>query len=185
MRPLRFVLPLLALAALLSSGCVLTSAQVLATYDLPDPLVVQSGATLSRVDVDLSTVAAYREHKDQLKGVADLALLGRFTNLAGSPALGLRMYITRDLTTLPDAAALTQAGSPAIPVWGPFDLPAGESTTAISWDQSAGLFKTGKGPLIEEIKGDGKFSLYLVGSTGTFDVKVENGAIVVVIDGGI
>jgi hypothetical protein len=184
MRTLRFALPLLALAGLLSSGCILTSAQVLATYDLPDPFTVQSTATLNRVDVDLSTVDAYEKHKDKLKDIVDLALLGRFTNQAGSPALDLKVYITRDFTNITSASALV-ADPRAILVWGTFGLPAGASTTAISWDQSAALFKAGKGPLIEEIKGDGKFSLYLVASTGTYDVKVDNGALVIVLDGGI
>lgn len=184
MKTLRFALPLLALAGLLSSGCILTSAQIMATYDLPNPFTVVSATTLQHVDVDLNTVSDYADNKDKLKDVVDLALLGKFINNTGSPALGVTVYITPTITNHTTAGAVT--GDPtAVKVWGPFNLPAGTSTTTIKWDDSAALFGAGKSALIKEIKGDGEFSLYAVCSTGTYNIEIQNGALVVVLDGGL
>ncbi len=184
MKTLRLTLPLLALAGLMSSGCILTSAQIMATYDLPNPFTVTNTVALQSIDVDLNTIGDYADNKDKLKDVADLALLGKFINNAGSPALGVTVYITPAFTTHADAAAVI-ADPTAVKVWGPFNLPAGASTTAISWDGSAALFGAGKSALINEIKGDGKFTLYAVGTTGTYNITIQNGALVLVLDGGL
>ncbi len=184
MKNLRWALPIAALAGLLSSGCVLTSAQVMATYDLPNPLTIVNTSTLQHVDVDLNEVQDYRDHKDKLKDVVDLAFLGRFVNRAGSPALGVSVYITPGITDHPDQASVISDPA-AVRVWGPLDLPAGTSTTDIGWDRSAALFGAGKSALIDEIKGDGRFSLYLVSSMGTHSVEIRNGALVLVLAGGL
>lgn len=182
MKTLRFALPLIALAGLLSSGCILTSAQIMATYDLPNPFTVTSSSTLQHVDVDLNEIGDYADNKDKLKDVVDLAILGKFINNTGSPALGVTVYITKDITNYTTTSQVTTNG---IKVWGPFNLPAGASTTTITWDGSAALFGSGKSALIDEVKGDGKFSLYAVGTTGTYNIEIQNGALVVVLDGGI
>lgn len=184
MKTLRFALPLLALAGLLSSGCILTSAQIMATYDLPNPFTVVNTSALQKVDVDLNTIGDYADNKDKLKDVADLALLGKFINKTGSPALGVNVYITPGVTNHADAASVI-ADPTAVKVWGSFNLPAGASTTVINWDDSAALFGSGKSALINEIKGDGKFTLYAVCTTGTYNIEIQNGALVVVLDGGM
>lgn len=182
MKTIRFALPLIALAGLLSSGCILTSAQIMATYDLPNPFTVTSTAALQHVDVDLNTIDDYADNKDKLEDVVDLAILGRFINNTGSPALGVSVYITKDITNYTTTTDVTTNG---VKVWGPFNLPAGSSTTSITWDGSAALFGAGKSVLIDEIKGDGKFSLYAVGTTGTYNIEIQKGALVVVLDGGM
>ena len=70
-------------------------------------------------------------------------------------------------------------------LWGPFAIGAGQTAT-IGWDESAKLFTgTGKAALLEEVKGDGIFTLYFVGSAGTYSFNVENGVLVLTLDGGI
>src|SRR4030095_6071929 len=58
---------------------MLTSGQFVVTYNLPDPLDVSSVA-FAGTKVDLHTISEYNDHKDELKRVEDLALVGNFTN---------------------------------------------------------------------------------------------------------
>jgi hypothetical protein len=52
----------------------------------------------------------------------------------------------------------------------------------VNWDTSAGLFTAaGKTTLKNEIKGDGIFTLYLFGSSTTYDIQVTNAVVVAVI----
>jgi hypothetical protein len=181
MKRLGLVPPLLALAGLLAGGCLVTSAQVLAHFGLPDPLTVAGPAAVVGVDVDLSTVPEYEDHKDELKDLVDLALLGRFRNVG--PATALEVWMTPGFTSHTQASQVT--GDPsAVRVWGPFALPAGPSTTAISWTQAAALFGAGKGALVGQIKGDGQFTLYVLGNTGAYDFVVDHGALAMVLDAG-
>ena len=50
----------------------------------------------------------------------------------------------------------------------------------MDWNRSATLF-VGRQALIDEIKGDGKFSLYLKGTGATFNVTLSKGAVIAVI----
>jgi hypothetical protein len=55
-------------------------------------------------------------------------------------------------------------------------------TRKVDWDTSAGLFTAaGKTALKNEIKGDGIFTLYLFGSTATYDIEVTNAVVVAII----
>jgi hypothetical protein len=199
MKMVRIALPLLALAGLLSSGCVLTSAQVLASFALPSPLTVSG---LAGVPVDLNTVGEYRKHRDKLDGVADLAILGRFTNWLATET-GVLVYVVPDETRpLYLSTSELLADPTASRVWGPFTLPAGSSATTIAGDQSAALFGAGRAALVNEIEGDGKFTLYFVAAAsltaepsgarpaGATDVPrprfaLDSGALTVVLDTGL
>jgi hypothetical protein len=81
-------------------------------------------------------------------------------------------------------------GAPAVPpgatlLWGPGTIGATGATRVVGWDESAALFtKAGKDLLISEVKGDGQFTLYTTGSAGTFNIMVEDGALVLVLDAG-
>ncbi len=182
MKTLRFALPLLALAGLLSSGCVLTSAQIMATYELPNPFTILSPTSIGHVYVDLNTVSDYADNKDKLKDIVDLALLGRFKNLG--PAATVTVYMTPGATSYTDAASVI-ADPTAVKVWGPLSLPAAPSTTSITWNASAKLFGAGRAALVKEIKGDGAFTLYAIGGSGTYSFEVQGGALVMVLDGGL
>ncbi len=168
--------------ALAVAGCVITSAQVFAHYDLPDPFIINSPDGFERIDVDLNDVSEYADHKDNLKHLNDAAFGGRFTNESG-PAGTVEVWMTRGpsgYTTVADVKAN------AIKLWGPASsgasaTPAGVVT--LKWDDSARLFTTpGKQALIDEVKGDGQFTLYTVGSTGTYRIRVDKGTILLVLD---
>ena len=170
--------------ALAVPGCIITSAQVLTHFALPNPFTIDSSTTdhSERVPVDLTTLGEYNKHKDELKGLTDLAIVGTFTNVSG-PAGGVSVYIVPSLD-------LPAGGAPSIPagavlLWGPATIGASPASRVIGWDESAGLFhKAGKDLLIQEVKGDGQFTLYTTGTAGTYSIRVDNGQLILVLDAG-
>src|SRR5262249_53186628 len=135
--------------------------------------------------VDLNTIGDYNDNKDKLKGITDLAILGTFTNVSG-PAGGVSVYITPDLD---DPGPVEIPGPPpgnATLLWGPGNIGASPSSVKVDWNESAALFNPdGKKLLIDEIKGDGTFTIYTTGTVGTYDIKVDDGFLVIVLDAGI
>jgi len=185
MKTFRWALPLLLLAALAAAGCMLTSGQFAVTYALPDPLTVTSTLAMTSVDVDLNTVSEYRDHKKDLKRVEDLSLVGNFTNNTSSAAQ-IEVWIVPDasqsqLTLTP--GQLAQAGTL---LWGPLAV-AANSTEKVDWDRSAALF-VGRQTLIDEVKGDGHFLIYVVASgpgNGPYNLTVTKGSLIVVVGAAI
>src|SRR6185436_11862218 len=109
--------------------------------------------------VDLNTIDEYDEHKDKLKGLSDLAVVGEFTNESG-PGGTVEVYITAGDTNLGSGTAV-RAG--ATKLWGPGTIGGAGSSVVIGWDQSAALFTAeGRKMLIDEALGDGVFTIYTV-----------------------
>jgi hypothetical protein len=166
--------------ALMAGGCILTSGQFLVNFDL-GTIHVTSPIVVARA-VDLNTIGEYKDHKDDLKGLADLAVLGVIQNNDGSNPIGVEVWITPNSSNYTTEAEVKANG---VRLWGPFQLAAGV-TKRVDWDTSAGLFDPlGKVTLLNEVKGDGTFTLYAVGTAGTYDFTVTEGSIVLVIDAGI
>jgi hypothetical protein len=180
MRTCRWILPTLALAGLLAAGCLLLSGQFLVSYELPTPLTVAPTAVVA-VGVDLNTVAAYRDHRDDLKDLSDLAILGTLTN-TGATVVDVDVWMTPLPTAYTDAAAVA-LDETAVKVWGPLRVSPGE-TKKIGWDASAALFRKGRAALLEQVKGDGVFTLYALGGTGSYSFRVDGGTFVAVISAG-
>jgi len=182
MKNLRWMLPSLGLIALIGTGCIITSAQIFAHFDLPNPITINSATDpFELVPVDLSTVSDYNDNKDKLKGLSDLAVVGKFTNVAG-PAGGVEVWITPGVTSFTTVAQIT-AG--ATKLWGPASIGAAGSATAahnVTWDESTALFNpAGKKILIDESLGDGVFTIYTFGTAGVYSIKVDDGALILVI----
>lgn len=175
MKTLRNAVPLLALAALAAAGCFLISGQFVVNFLLPSPLHVTGAATLTGTDVDLNGIGEYADNKAQLKRVDDLAIIGEFTNNSASAA-------TVDAWLVPTGGAtsltLAQLQAQGVRLWGPLPVAAG-ATEIVNWNRSATLF-VGRQSLIDEIKGDGHFALYVI-ANGAFDIHVEKGAVIAVI----
>lgn len=176
-----------AMLALTGADCFLTSAQVLATFDLPNPFTIDASDNMEELDVDLSTIDEYNDNKDKLKGLTDLAILGTFTNTSG-PAGTVDVYISADENATFANAAAVVAG--ATKLWGPASI--GPSTgpnniVTLGWDESAALFNSaGKQILIDEAKGDGHFKIWTVGTPGgTYNIRVDDAFIVLVLDAGV
>jgi hypothetical protein len=186
MKASRLLLAGALLGAALGNGCILTSAQILAVFDLPNPVTIDATDNMELIPVDLNTIEDYADNKDKLKGLTDLAILGTFTN-TGGPAGTVSVYITPGVTNFANAGAVI-AG--ATKLWGPASIGASGTPggmVTLSWDQSAAMFDaTGKQILIDEAKGDGEFTLYTIGTPGgAYNVDVSEGVLVLVLDAGL
>lgn len=138
------------------AGCLLSTGQFNIDVDLDDAFV--SGASVEREYVDLNGNTDYTDHKDDLVGLADIAVVGTAQNSTGSE-LEVEAWITPDQTNHVTAAAVR---ADAIKLWGPFSIGANE-TKKITWDDSAALFNgNGKYVLLQELKGDGTFTVYFM-----------------------
>ena len=171
MRTLRRSLPVVLLAALAAAGCILTSGQFVAHYDLPDA-TFNTGGTFQGVLVDLNDLDVYNDHKQDLARVDDLALVGDVTNHGATDA-PVEAWIVPAATSAP-----TGISPGAIRLWGPFIVPAG-TTVKVDWNESAALF-VGRQVLVDEIKGDGVFGLYLAAAGPSYDVSTTNAAFITV-----
>ena len=174
MKTLRIAVPVLALAALAATGCFLISGQFVVNYEMPSPFSVVAGGTHHGEFVDLTTVGEYVDHKSELKRVDDLALIGEFKNNTVAAA-NVEVWIVPAGTLNLGLAAVQSNG---VQLWGPLNI-AANSTEKVDWNRSAKLFK-GRQTLIDEIKGDGRFALYVI-ANGSFNVTVTNGAVIAVI----
>lgn len=170
------------------AGCVFTSGQIRVDFDLPDG-TISNLTGIYGYTIDLSTEKEYKDNKDKIKTLSDLAVLGKFTNNSINP-VDVEVWITKTPTpTLYTDAASLQADPSAVMVWGPFHLAAagsaGDSQT-IDWNKSTQLFTAaGKQALIDETRGDGQFTVYAIGASGTYNVDIKNGALVLTLDTGI
>ena len=169
-------------------GCIITSAQILTHFSLPNPFTINSavpGDQSERVPVDLAVDVGsdYTDNKGKLQGLLDLAILGTFTNENG-PAGAVEVYIVPSYDTPAGGSLPPPQG--AVLLWGPVDLGAAggpDATRTLTWDDSAALFNpAGKQLLIDEVKGDGQFTLYIVGTAGVYSIRVDNGVVSLVLD---
>jgi hypothetical protein len=175
-KALRNAVPVLALAGLAAAGCFLISGQFAVDYPLtsPFPAVGAPVGTLIGVGVDLNTMGDYRDHKSDLRSVDDVALIGDFRNNTGSAANVEVWLVPSGTLTLPS----DQLAANGVRLWGPLSVAAG-ATERVNWNRSTTLL-VGRQALTDEIKGDGKFSLYVV-ANGTFDLTVTHGAVIAVV----
>ena len=170
---------LLGLLLLPLSGCILTSGQITAAFNLGD-IHVTGASNLESSQIDLSTNKDYVDHKDLLHALADLAVLGTVQNIG--QAVDVEVWMTADQTHFTNAVDVRAHG---IKLWGPFSMAAG-ATRTIDWDGSAALFTTpGKAALLNEIQGDGLFTLYAIGASGNYEFKIPNAQLVLTLDAGI
>jgi hypothetical protein len=181
MRSGKFLVAAAAVVMLAGAGCLLTSGQILISFDLTNPVTVTNTSQLHRQEVDLNSIGDYNDHKDKLESLADIALLGQITNNSAT-AVDVEAFFTETATMFTTAA---QVRSSAKKLWGAFALAPSETKT-IGWDESAGLIDdAGRDALIAEIQGDGVFTVYLLGPTGTFSFTVNNPVLVLVLDAGV
>ncbi len=182
-RSLWLGLAAVAITGLAVTGCFITSAQIFAHFDLPNPVTFDSQANpFQRVAADLNQIEQYREHKAQLRDLSDIAVVGTFTNLSG-PAGTIELWITPGPTNFTTVA---QVRSSATRLWGPESIGAsgtGDAVVRVTRGSSGRLFSAaGKAILINQAKGDGMFTLYAFGTMGTYKIRVDNGSLVLVLD---
>ena len=167
---------------LLLGGCLLTSGQFAISFDLFDPLVV-SGPTAVGIPVYLDTIDEYNNHKDDIKDLADVALLGEITNNSSTTTLPVEFWMPPDLTPYTTDTQV-RSDPTAVRLWGPFTL-APSQVARIDWDKSAGLF-TGRTALLTEVKTNGTFTIYALGPAGApYSFTLHQGVLVMVLAGGV
>lgn len=183
MKNFRLWFPVAALTAMMAAGCVLVSGQFIVTFDFADhgfdPLTVGSPTAMAGVQVNLNEVDTYADHKDKLKDVADLALVGKITNLSGTATSVEVWMVGAPGALLTTETAVRAAGQK---IWGSLAV-AGNGVVQVDWNKSAALF-SGRKALIDEIKGDGRFDLYALGSGGAYAFRIDKGALIAVISAG-
>ena len=128
--------------------------------------------------MNLNDVDTYADHKDKMKDVADLALVGKVTNLTDTATAIEVWMVAAPGALLTTDAAVRAAGQK---IWGSLGVPASGSVQ-IDWNKSAALFG-GRALLIGQIKGDGRFDLYALG-TGAYAFRIDKGALIAVISAG-
>jgi hypothetical protein len=176
MKNLRWIVPALAIA-LAAPGCVLVSGQFLIDFELDD-FTATTESAVTREDVDLTTEEDYNDHKEDLQSLSDVAVLGTVIN-TGSSAINVEVWMTAASTAYTTA---NEVEANATKLCGPFQVP-GNSSKTVGWDESAALFtNTGKALLIQEIKGDGQFTVYAIAAEDTYSFEVENGVLALVLD---
>jgi hypothetical protein len=184
MNKLRIGILSVALATLTAAGCPLISGQFLVKFDLPTPLTVAVAGNVGSANVDLNSISVYKDHKKNVKDIVDFAVLADVTNTTSPPAaIDIEVWMTPATTSYTTASAVK--GDPtAKRVWGPFHLNASQ-TTSINWDKSSALFTAdGKAALLEELKGDGIFTAYVLSGTSAATFQVKNGVLAMLIDAG-
>jgi hypothetical protein len=187
LKQLRYSLPLTALAAVLASGCLLTTGQVVLTYDFAahgyDPIEVSNPNAVAGINVDLKSYSAYNEHKKELKDIEDLAVVGTVMNLDTTAPVDIEVWLVAHNAAggFPVLATDAQVRAAGMRVWGPLHLAPGE-TRDITWNESSALF-TNKAFVMAQAKGDGRFGLYTLGSNG-YHYRVSHASIIAVVAGG-
>ena len=178
MKPMKLLVPALVLV-LAAAGCILVSGQFLVDFDLPNFQATTSSNIVAE-HVDLNTNDDYEEHKEDLKAIVDIAVLGRVTN-NDAGAVGVEVWMTAGDTNYTTS---TEISNNATKLWGPFVV-LGNATKTVDWNDSAALFTApGKAMLLSEVKGDGQFTLYAIGNTTTYDINVDNGVLAITLDFG-
>lgn len=164
MKALRFAALLLPVAL---AGCILSTGQFNIDVDLDDPISIDSDQSYYAEVVDMNTNEDYVSHKDDLVGIADIALLGTAVN-TGPADIDVEVWISPDASKYSDADDVREN---AYKLWGPFAVGA-DSERRATWDESAALFNsTGKYVLLTELKGDGVFTMYALRTTEYLDAK--------------
>jgi hypothetical protein len=170
-------------AAMVAAGCILTTGQFLVQFDLFDPLTVTSPTDIALTPVDLNTIDVYAEHKDNIHDLVDLAILGEITN-TGMTAVDVEFWMTTRTSAHLTAAAV-RSDPTAVLLWGALALAPAE-TQRLGWNESAATFR-GRAALLQEVQGDGLFTLYVLGppQVPVYSFRIDHGVLVLVIDGGI
>src|SRR5262245_11611289 len=153
---------LLLLAAPLGSGCILSSRQEVFVVAPTDVFFFFSGGRNEIVfTFDLSTSPQWADHHADIAGVSDLAILGGFFNdtEGGADLLGSPLDVK---VALAPTRLSTLEATPV--VWGPLHLGKRE-TKRLDWSAGQRLMLGQASALGDEIRGDGKFTLFTVTAT--------------------
>jgi hypothetical protein len=175
---LRTTLAALAAAAVLAGGCVLVSGQFVVQYTLGD-VTVNSVSNVNGQYVDLTGNSTYNDHKDDIKSLEDIALIGSIHN-TGVASSTISVYL---VDGNPGAIPASQVITSGTQVWGPLTVAAG-ATETLDWKSSTKLFGAGKATLLAHIKSGTNFSLYALSNNSPYSFDITNAVFIAVIGAG-
>lgn len=147
-------LVLVLLAGFLSSGCGLTSKQVVLVAAPTRVMQLFSGLEVfTLLEYDLSTVKDWSEHRGDVAGVTDLTLMGEFDNPSDGPfqppaPVDVEIALNPSPTLVVDAPAL----------WAGLHLEPG-TRARVEWGEGQRRLLHGAPALVGELRGDGQFTL--------------------------
>jgi hypothetical protein len=164
---------LLVLTALLGSGCVLSSRQeVFVAAPTSSFLFFTGGKQEMYFTFDLSTSPQWNDQRGSISRISELAVLGDFGNATGGLG-GIRVPLEVKMVVAPDPLPSFNGG---VYAWGPLSIDT-TATRRIDWSEGERLMLAGASTLEQEMRGDGKFTLYTVSApqiTLNGGVSVEN-----------
>ncbi len=115
----------------------------------------------------------YADNKDKLKTIDEYGLLGTIKNNLAAPVTA-EVWIVENpagSALLGDKTAVQNAGGKKLLT---MNLAANE-TKQITWGNSwFALFTPANDPVVDELLGDATFTIYVFGSTATYDIDVTN-----------
>src|SRR2546428_1600068 len=115
---------------LMTAGCILTSGQIQISFDLPS-FIANSVTGINGTTIDLSSEKEYKDNKERLKDLSDLAVLGKFTNNSTSAANVEVWMTTTPSNHLTESALMSDPTR--VKLWGPFQV-APSATKVIDWN---------------------------------------------------
>jgi len=180
---MRFVAILVFLAVIAAAGCgVFDSKQVtLSVAVQPDSFVVATTQPLPSLPVDLTTLPEYNSIRSSIRGLSDLAILGRVRN-NGLTFIRPEYWFTPGPTAFVNATQVRLNGTM---LWAGPELAASPASAEFDWNKSAGLVhRDAFDAFFAEIQGDGAFTLYVIGAiTGTnYTFLMQDPRLVMVLD---
>ena len=175
-RTVTHVSALLLLVAPLGSGCILSTRQEVFVAAPLHPDLVFFGGYFT---FDLTTSPRWIDQHGKVVRIRDLAIVGDFSNATGGPFGGGPAPIDVKIDVGPDSSVILPSG---IDVWGPLHLEVGERKR-IDWPAGERMMLPGASTLEHELRGDGKFILYMVPTVPTIGgVQVGNLRLVAVFE---
>src|SRR6185503_8322038 len=92
MKHLLRIVVLTSLVVVAATGCRLVSGQIFAHRNLPNPMTIRSSG-FDVYPVDLNSIEQYRQHRNQIQKLDDIAVVGKFTNVGGQGG-SVQVFIT-------------------------------------------------------------------------------------------
>ena len=175
MNKINFALAAL-LAAALMTACGIATGSFTFGYELNGP-IDSSNATLDKETIDLTTVEDYNDHKDQIKSVDNVALVGKVYNTGNTAVSGEVWLVAFPDSNYTDPDTVRHYGTRIFvsPVIAPSD------SLIIDWDN--GLDYIENFPAVQDAVMLGQFVLYGLGDSQFFNVYIDADVIITITAG--
>jgi hypothetical protein len=173
----RLLIALLAVG-LLVGGCIVTG-NLFIEIDVGD-LTANAGENFASEEVDLNDYSEYRDNKEDLNSVDDVAFVAKVTNTSNNPATGQIYVVPEDQIQVAPSSKLATIPSDAILIFDGLEIAAGQ-TRKISLNESYDYlrnFEEGREVILGE-----EFTIYFTSETTPFTLQIEDLVFILTING--